>query len=51
MYLTHNNLWLYEYINLVYHSLDWNTGLSYFRFWTSFCVYFCKEAYVFKIDS
>ena len=34
----------------VYHSLDWNTGLNYFCFWKSFCVYFCKEAYIFKTD-
>ena len=40
----------YEHIGLVYHSLDWNTGLSYFCFWTNFCVYLCKEAYIFKID-
>ena len=49
MYLTHNNVWLILTYQPVYHSLDWNTGLSYFRFFTS-SVFSCKEAYIFKFD-
>ena len=40
----------YEHISLVYHSLDWNTGSSYFCFGQVSVFIYVKKPTFFNID-